>query len=106
MIPTLGASGAIAGVLGAYLILYPNARVTTLFIVGLIFLRDISAFWVIGIWIALQIVQGLTGLGGEATGGVAYFAHIGGCRWACADDADGRQGFGERQTRAARFQQY
>ncbi len=107
VIPTLGASGAIAGILGAYLILYPNARVTTLFIVGLIFLRDISAFWVIGIWIALQVVQGLTGLGGEATGGVAYFAHIGGfAAGLVLTMLMGGRALGERQTRAARFQQY
>ena len=106
-IPTLGASGAIAGVLGAYIVMYPNARVTTLFIVGLIFLRDISAFWAIGIWIALQVVQGLTGLGGQATGGVAYFAHIGGfVAGMLITFLLGGRALGARQLRAAKFQRY
>jgi membrane associated rhomboid family serine protease len=78
LVPTLGASGAIAGVLGAYIIMYPDARVLTLFTVGLIFLREISAFWVLAIWIGLQVVEEVIGFGGMATGGVAYMAHIGG----------------------------
>lgn len=77
-IPTLGASGAIAGVLGAYLILYPNARVLTIVPIFIAFLTEIRAIWVLGFWIVLQIIQGVSGLGGEAGGGVAYFAHIGG----------------------------
>lgn len=77
-IPTLGASGAIAGVLGAYIVMWPQARVLTLFIIGLIFLREISAFWVLGIWILEQIWEAWQGLGGLSTGGVAVFAHVGG----------------------------
>jgi membrane associated rhomboid family serine protease len=78
IIPTLGASGAIAGVLGAYAVMYPEARVLTLFTVGIIFLREVSAFWVLGLWILLQVFEGFSGLSGPEQGGVAYFAHIGG----------------------------
>ncbi len=79
LIPTLGASGAIAGVLGAYLLLYPNARVLSIIpIFGFGFIREISALWVLGLWIVLQLFQGFQGIGMERGGGVAYFAHIGG----------------------------
>jgi membrane associated rhomboid family serine protease len=75
-IPNIGASGAIAAVLGAYFLLLPNARVLTLIF---FLLREIPAVWFLGIWIALQIWQGGIGLTHpEATGGVAVFAHIGG----------------------------
>ena len=75
-IPNIGASGAIAAVLGAYFLLLPKARVLT-FIVFL--LREIPAYWFLGIWIALQVWQGGVGLTHpDQTGGVAVFAHIGG----------------------------
>lgn len=74
LIPSLGASGAISGVLGAYILLFPKRRVT-MFVFR--FITHVSAFWAIGIWIVLQIVNGLGMLGGEATG-VAYAAHLGG----------------------------
>ena len=78
-IPNIGASGAIAGVLGAYLLLLPRARVLTAIFIGLIFLREIPAAWFLGIWIALQAWQGGIGLTHpDQTGGVAVFAHIGG----------------------------
>jgi membrane associated rhomboid family serine protease len=78
-IPNIGASGAIAGVLGAYFLLLPRARVLTLIFFGLIFLREIPAIWFLGIWIALQAWQGGVGLTHpDQTGGVAVFAHIGG----------------------------
>jgi len=78
-IPNIGASGAIAGVLGAYFLLLPRARVLTVFFFGFIFLREIRAVWFLGVWIALQIWQGGLGLTRpEAGGGVAFFAHIGG----------------------------
>jgi membrane associated rhomboid family serine protease len=78
-IPTLGASGAIAGVLGAYLILFPQARVQTLLIMGRwISVRAISALWVLGFWFVLQLIQGVFSLGGTDLAGVAYWAHIGG----------------------------
>ena len=78
-IPNIGASGAIAGVLGAYFLLLPRARVLTVIFFGLILLREIPAIWFLGVWIALQIWQGGLGLTHpEQGGGVAFFAHIGG----------------------------
>jgi membrane associated rhomboid family serine protease len=78
-IPNIGASGAIAGVLGAYFVLLPRSRVLTLIFIGIIFIREIPAFWFLGIWIALQAwTGGLSLLHPQAGGGVAFFAHIGG----------------------------
>jgi membrane associated rhomboid family serine protease len=75
-IPNIGASGAIAGVLGAYFVLLPRARVLTLIF---FFIREIPAFWFLGIWIALQAWTGSLSLQHpQAGGGVAFFAHIGG----------------------------
>lgn len=79
--PILGASGAIAGVLGAYLVLFPGAVVLTL--VPVIFFLEIArlpAFVVIGFWFVLQLANGALSLdpGVSASGGVAWFAHIGG----------------------------
>jgi membrane associated rhomboid family serine protease len=78
-IPNVGASGAIAGVLGAYFLILPRASVLTVFLFILIFLREIPAVWFLGIWIGLQIWQGGLGLlAPQSGGGVAFFAHIGG----------------------------
>ncbi len=76
LIPILGASGAIAGVMGAYVVWFPHNRVRVLVFN---FLTVMPAFLVIGLWIALQVVQGYGSIGrlGEV-GGVAYLAHIGG----------------------------
>ena len=75
-IPNIGASGAIAGVLGAYFVLCPRARVLTLIF---IIIREVPAFWFLGIWFALQAWTGGLALEQpEAGGGVAFFAHIGG----------------------------
>ena len=75
-VPNIGASGAIAGVLGAYFILLPNAKVLTWI---LIFLREIPAFWFLGIWFLYQAYLGDLALTHpEAGGGVALFAHVGG----------------------------
>ena len=75
-VPQIGASGAIAGVLGAYIVLFPRARVRTLFFFFLIFFVDVPAVVLLGLWFALQLLQGV----GPAatTGGVAYMAHVGG----------------------------
>ncbi len=78
-IPNIGASGAIAGVLGAYFVLLPRARVLTLIFFGIILIREIPAFWFLGVWIALQAWTGGLSLQHPDTGGgVAFFAHIGG----------------------------
>jgi len=79
-IPTLGASGAVAGVLAAYLLLYPRARVVTaVFIFFIIELAALPAWLIIAVWFVIQLASGLGSLGRtSATGGVAYFAHIGG----------------------------
>jgi membrane associated rhomboid family serine protease len=73
-IPTVGASGAISGVLGAYLVLHPRAQVLTLF---LRFFITLPAFVVLGVWIGLQGLSAYMEMGGKA-GGVAWWAHIGG----------------------------
>jgi membrane associated rhomboid family serine protease len=76
-IPTLGASGAIAAVLGGYLLLYPKARVlTVIFIIFFFTLVEIPALLVLGFWFVLQIFDATNAQPGG--GGVAYFAHIGG----------------------------
>lgn len=80
-IPSLGASGAIGAVLGAYIVLYPQARVTTLAFLGfLITTLRIPAIVFLGIWFVMQSLNGLASLGpaSAATGGTAWWAHIGG----------------------------
>ncbi|HKQ74348.1 MAG TPA: rhomboid family intramembrane serine protease [Blastocatellia bacterium] len=75
-IPNLGASGAISGVLGAYLILFPQGRVRVLMRGGTV---AVPALVVIGLWILLQLVNGIGSITHSSqTGGVAYMAHIGG----------------------------
>jgi membrane associated rhomboid family serine protease len=75
-VPNLGASGAIAGVLGAYILLFPRGQVRVLMGRGVI---PMPAIAVIGIWIVLQFVSGIGSISNSAeTGGVAYMAHIGG----------------------------
>lgn len=78
-IPTVGASGAIAAVLGAYLVLYPQSRVLTIIPLGF-FIRvtTVPAIIVLGFWFLLQLLSGLLAFGGPDVGGVAFWAHIGG----------------------------
>jgi membrane associated rhomboid family serine protease len=78
--PTLGASGAIAAVLGGYIVLYPRARVLTLVFIILFFtVIELPAIVMLGIWFAEQAAFGAAGLTSPgASGGVAYFAHVGG----------------------------
>ena len=73
--PSLGASGAISGILGAYLRLFPGKKVhlLTFFII-----ISVPAFIAVGLWFVFQVMNGLGTLGGQETGGVAYAAHIGG----------------------------
>jgi len=79
VIPSLGASGAIAGVLGAYLVMFPGRRVYSLVPIFFIFtLLPLPAIVVLGFWFVLQFFSGVTGLAQHVNGGVAYFAHVGG----------------------------
>lgn len=95
-VPTVGASGAIAGVLGAYFLLYPRARVLTWFFVFIIYL---PAWIVLGEWIVLQFFYGAATLSmqhaGKDVGGVAFWAHVGGF----ASGLVMVKLFGERQRR-------
>jgi membrane associated rhomboid family serine protease len=79
-IPSVGASGAISGVLGAYLVLYPTARVLTLVPLFIIwFTTELPAMIFIGLWFVLQFLSGLASLGAyKDVGGVAFWAHVGG----------------------------
>jgi membrane associated rhomboid family serine protease len=75
-IPTLGASGAVSGVLGAYILLYPTRRVR---VIMFYFLTEVPAIVAIGVWFVFQLISGIGILGsGAQQGGVAYAAHIGG----------------------------
>jgi membrane associated rhomboid family serine protease len=76
-IPMIGASGAISGVLGAYLLLHPRARILVVIPIGiLIYTPWIAAYWVLGFWFVLQLVNSIVAAGDN--GGVAYGAHLGG----------------------------
>ena len=79
-IPNLGASGAVAGVLGGYLLLFPRARVVTvIFIIFFFTILELPAMLFLGVWILQQVLFGYFDLNSAGdTGGVAYFAHIGG----------------------------
>src|SRR5262249_50981364 len=79
-VPNIGASGAIAGVLGAYFVLLPRARVLTAIFLGFFFIvREVPAILFLGVWIALQALDGTISVTTPATGGgVAFFAHVGG----------------------------
>ena len=78
MVPVIGASGAIAGVLGAYIVLFPKNRVNTLVMFYFITMARIPAVFVLGGWFVLQLVSGLGSLANTGSGGVAYWAHVGG----------------------------
>jgi membrane associated rhomboid family serine protease len=79
-VPLVGASGAIAATLGAYIVLYPRARILTLIFLGFFYqLVEVPALVVLGYWFLLQLVDGVASLGAaSAQGGVAFFAHVGG----------------------------
>ncbi|MBN1918127.1 MAG: rhomboid family intramembrane serine protease [Verrucomicrobia bacterium] len=78
-VPTIGASGAISGVLGAYLFLYPRARILSLIPLGFFYWAEEMPAWVfLGVWALIQWVSGLSTLRSQATTGTAWFAHIGG----------------------------
>jgi membrane associated rhomboid family serine protease len=79
-VPMVGASGAISAVLGAYLVLFPGARILSLVFLGFFYqLIEVPALIVLGFWFVLQLIDGIGSLGlAGAEGGVAFFAHIGG----------------------------
>lgn len=78
-IPMLGASGAIAGVLGAYIIVYPGSSIDTLVPLGFFLTKiQVPAFVMLGYWFVIQLFSGLGGIGSQDMGGVAFWAHVGG----------------------------
>jgi membrane associated rhomboid family serine protease len=79
-VPLVGASGAIAAALGAYIVLFPGARILSLVFLGFFYqLLEVPAVVILGFWFVLQLVNGYAAFGAEtAQGGVAFFAHIGG----------------------------
>jgi len=78
-IPAVGASGAISGILGAYIVLYPGARILTLIPLGFLFFTwRLPAVVMLGIWFVVQFISGMALVGQESSGGVAWWAHIGG----------------------------
>jgi membrane associated rhomboid family serine protease len=79
-VPMVGASGAVSAVLGAYLVLFPGAKVLSLVFLGFFYqLINVPAIIVLGLWFVLQLIDGIGSLGlAGAEGGVAFFAHIGG----------------------------
>jgi membrane associated rhomboid family serine protease len=74
-IPMIGASGAISGVLGAYLVLYPRSRVVVFIPISFMLLHEIRAFWLLIIWFAVQLISAV---GAPDGAGIAWWAHIGG----------------------------
>ena len=74
-IPSLGASGAISGVLAGYMMLFPRRSVHVWILLGIV---SVPAILAVGLWFVFQVVNGLGALGGEDTSGIAYAAHIGG----------------------------
>jgi membrane associated rhomboid family serine protease len=79
-IPLVGASGAIAAALGAYIVLFPGSRILSIVFLGFFYqLLEVPALIVLGYWFVLQLISGIGAFGAEtAQGGVAFFAHIGG----------------------------
>jgi membrane associated rhomboid family serine protease len=79
IVPMVGASGAIGGVMGAYALLFPRAHVHTfIFVVFYMTTVSVPALFMLGYWFLLQVLSGLPGLGGDGGGGVAFWAHVGG----------------------------
>jgi membrane associated rhomboid family serine protease len=79
VVPMIGASGAIAGVMGAYFVLYPKSRIVTLIPLFFFFrIIEVPAIFFLGIWFVMQFLSGVGSIGNAATGGVAFWAHIGG----------------------------
>ena len=77
-VPLIGASGAISGVLGAYLMMYPNNKIKALIVFFFITVVEMRAVWLLGAWFVWQLIQGSLSLGLAGSVSVAFFAHIGG----------------------------
>ena len=77
-IPMIGASGAVAGILGAYFVLFPHSEIRTLAFFGLPIIVKVGAPIMLGYWFFLQLISGATSLSDSASGGVAFWAHVGG----------------------------
>jgi membrane associated rhomboid family serine protease len=98
-IPNVGASGAIAAILGAYLVLFPRARVYTIVFAFFITAIELPAVAVLGFWFVLQLFSGVGSLGADVNGGgVAYWAHVGGFAFGAAVTWLFFRGRGERQA--------
>jgi len=79
VVPMVGASGAIAGVMGAYFVLYPKSRIVTLIPLFFFFqIIEVPAIFFLGIWFVMQFLSGVVSIGNAATGGVAVWAHVAG----------------------------
>ncbi len=96
--PNIGASGAIAAILGAYLVLFPRARVYTIVFFFFITAIELPAVAVLGFWFVLQLFSGVGSLGADVNGGVAYWAHVGGFAFGAAVTWLFFRGRGERQA--------
>ncbi|TMK63709.1 MAG: rhomboid family intramembrane serine protease [Actinobacteria bacterium] len=83
-VPNVGASGAIAAILGAYLVLFPRARVYTIVFFFFITAIELPAVAVLGFWFVLQLFSGVGSIGADVNGGVAYWAHVGGFAFGAA----------------------
>jgi len=83
-VPNLGASGAIAAILGSYIVMFPRARVYTLVIFFFITAVELPAALVLGAWFVLQLFSGVGSVSAHVTGGVAYWAHVGGFAFGAA----------------------
>jgi membrane associated rhomboid family serine protease len=99
VVPMIGASGAIAGVMGAYFVLFPHSRVlTVIFIVFIVDLAEIPAIFFLGIWFLMQFFSGIGSIGAaEAAGGVAFWAHVVGFAVGALSGAAFRGGEATRQ---------
>lgn len=94
VVPTIGASGAIAGVMGAYLVLYPGALVEAIVPIFILIQIVVLPAWLfLGVWFAMQFFNGAFAIGSTTSGGVAWWAHIGGfvVGWLFADVLDRRK---------------
>ena len=97
-VPLIGASGAIAGVMGAYFVLFPQSRVLAgVFIIFIMDVIEIPAIFFLGVWFLMQLFSGVGSLVETAEGGIAFFAHVGG--FACGALAGAVARFGYKARR-------